>query len=370
MTTVQSAKHDGIFRGRAFATSLGDGLANEVLVAPYTRHFASFDPGSSSQEYPSSLMGSIALVRQTLYDAHWYADAHAAWEPGDDAPEVHRSLAALVANDGPVLFATEDALSLLRAARIADELDLPMAYVGSGREYLWLDEIAALVPEIVLPATLPEKPKVATYEDALDVSLADLRHWERAPANAGVLAGADIPFAFTATGLRDDESFWDNVQRMVEHGLDPETALAALTTVPARLIGVEGRVGTLEPGKNADFVVADGDLFEDGSIVATFTAGQRAWGDEPLAASSIEGVYTLTLDGVAYTVTLEEGEEAEAELAVGGRTIEGKDVSMDGDHARFRATLGGRGASPGSRSSASEAPSSARWRCPTGASRT
>jgi len=66
VTVAQSAKMDGIFRGRGFTVVLGDGLANDLVLAPHTNHFASFNKGSSQQSYPSSQMGSIALVRQTF----------------------------------------------------------------------------------------------------------------------------------------------------------------------------------------------------------------------------------------------------------------------------------------------------------------
>src|SRR5690554_2473930 len=61
-TSVQSARFDGIFRGRATTLSLADRLPNDIIYRPQTAHFASFDKGSSTQQYPSSLMGSIALI--------------------------------------------------------------------------------------------------------------------------------------------------------------------------------------------------------------------------------------------------------------------------------------------------------------------
>ena len=62
ITVVQSATMDGIFRGRSFVSLVDTGLTNDLLLKPFSMHFASFNKGSSTQEYPSSLMGSIALI--------------------------------------------------------------------------------------------------------------------------------------------------------------------------------------------------------------------------------------------------------------------------------------------------------------------
>ena len=75
-TAVQSARLDGIFQGQAVTLSLADKIANDVIYNAESRHFGSFDKGTSQQQYPNSLMGSIALIRQTLSDANWYEQAY------------------------------------------------------------------------------------------------------------------------------------------------------------------------------------------------------------------------------------------------------------------------------------------------------
>lgn len=69
ITVVHSIHRDGIFRGRSCVALLGDGLPNDLLIEPMGLPCLSFDKGSSKQSYPSSVMGSIALIRQTLLDA-------------------------------------------------------------------------------------------------------------------------------------------------------------------------------------------------------------------------------------------------------------------------------------------------------------
>ncbi|WP_432490475.1 hypothetical protein, partial [Flavonifractor plautii] len=74
-TAVQSARMDGIFRGQATTVSLAEDIPNNLVYRAHGRQFTSFDKGSSEQQYPASLMGSIALIRQTLSDARWYNEA-------------------------------------------------------------------------------------------------------------------------------------------------------------------------------------------------------------------------------------------------------------------------------------------------------
>ncbi|MBW3566134.1 MAG: amidohydrolase family protein [Acidobacteria bacterium] len=296
VTTVQSAKMDGIFRGRGFVANLGSGLPAEMIVVPRSRMFLSFDKGSSSQEYPSSLMGSIALIRQTFYDAAW-------WERAAGTPERETNVAleAIAGYDGPWIFAADDELTLLRAAAIAREHGLQLIHVGSQREYQRLDAIAALGQPIILPLKFPDKPAVSTIEDELDVDLADMRHWERAPANPAALAERGVRFAFTGREL-SDKDFFASLRTVVERGLSSEVALAALTTIPAALAGADSEVGSLQPGRHANFLVVEGDLFtdEEARIREVWVEGRRLSELVPRRERDLTGTYEVEIGGETY----------------------------------------------------------------------
>jgi imidazolonepropionase-like amidohydrolase len=55
----------------------------------------------------------------------------------------------------------------------------------------------------------------------------------------------------------------------VKQGMDPFAALQAITINPARHLGIEDRVGSIEVGKDADIVIAEGDIMESSTIVRT-----------------------------------------------------------------------------------------------------
>lgn len=324
VTTVQSVRKDGIFRGRGLVATLADAEPNEVVLVPRTGHFLSFDKGSSQQAYPNSQMGSIALIRQTLLDAEWYAQARQAADAAE-RPMVDRALEALADLEEPVVFDTEDPLALLRAARIGEELGLSLIHVGTGIAFERADEIAALDSPVILSLAFPEEPEVGTYEKALDTSLQDLRRWERAPTTPAVLAERGVRFAFTGHGLEKKDDFFANLRRTVEMGLDESTALAALTTVPAELVGLGEEAGTLETGRRADLVITSGDLLHDdeAKVQAVWIGGEEAKAFEEVEAEDFSGRWAWTVEGQRLevevsgpptkpTVELVEGEERES----------------------------------------------------------
>jgi imidazolonepropionase-like amidohydrolase len=314
-TVVHSARADGIFRGRGFVASLASGDTNELILRDDGLHVLSFDKGSSKQAYPSSLMGSIALIRQTLLDARWYSDARRAHDlsPARQAPEFNSALEELAEYDKVFVFESTDELSLLRAARIAEEFDLRLIHVGSHMEWQRADLIADVAQQMILPLRFPAKPHVASFGEQLDASLASLRHWERAPSTAALLAERGVRIAFTGWGLGERENFLDNLRETVGHGLDPGLALAAVTTEPAAMLGISDRVGTLEAGRRANLIVADGDLLkEDAAILEVWVDGRPALELRPLDAADFAGSWSIRLGEIAYGIELATGPDEPA----------------------------------------------------------
>ena len=271
----------GLFHGRSALVSTAETAPRSVLVrADVAHHVALKNPGTprsswAEVHYPGSLMGAIALTRQTLLDAGWYARIHARPPARRSPPEIIDALAALegaisgrhVEDRDLVILELGDERMLRVAGELAEEFGLRIAIRGSGAEYRQLRRVAALGVPLILPVHFPDAPDVVDPEDALAVSLAALWHWEAAPANAGRLLAAGVPVALTSDGLPKRADFPARVRRAIEHGLSPDDALAALTTVPAQILGVEDDLGTVEEGRLAHLVITDGDLFDEGTQV-------------------------------------------------------------------------------------------------------
>lgn len=338
-TTVQSARMDGIFRGQATTVSLADAIPNKLVYRAQGQQFASFDKGSSTQQYPASLMGSIALIRQTLSDANWYNEAQGRTLSGGGMVEYNAALSALANLDEQgLIFTASDEHDVLRAKSVFDEFNVPVTFVGSGFEYARLDDIRDTQSKFILPLDFPAAPEVSAQYAELDVSVADLRHWERAPGNPAMLAQAGIDFAFTLHGLENHGDFLSNVRKAIAHGLTPEAALAALTTHAADIAGIADQSGRLSEGYHADFVVARGDIFSDGEIVSVWTQGQEHR-IKPMHPTQFAGTYQLSIDGQSYQLELQQTAKVSGQLSLGDERIDIAKVNSDTHEVQFVADM-------------------------------
>ncbi len=296
------APSGGIIKGTSALISTGKhSSSHAILKADIAQHMRlTVARGRSREEYPNSPMGAVALARQALYDADWY---HKAWTAHranksvrrperNDALEVLQHLAS---DHVPVVIDTSNELFVLRADRFAREFGLNLIVRGSGNEYRRLDAIRRTGRTIIVPLDFPKPPNVATTEAALNVSLEAMMHWDIAPENPGRLEKAGVQIVLTSDGLKADK-FWPAARRAVQRGLSREGALKALTTAPAELFGVADRLGTIESGKDANFVVASGDIFDAKTKVnETWIDGRRYQFDRP-PEYDLVATWKLTFD--------------------------------------------------------------------------
>jgi imidazolonepropionase-like amidohydrolase len=321
---VLAAPAAGVFSGQGALLLLRDsGRANElVLRADLVQHIGfDFAPGA---EYPGSLMGTIALIRQTLHDARWQA----ASDPRATAARIEGNLAldALAAAAGGrqrVLFRLDDELDLDRAAGLVGEFGLDAVLLGSGYEYRLLPQARRAGLPLVLPLRFPALPEVERADLAATLSLAQLQHWEQAPANPARIAAAGLPFALTARGLDDAEAFWPALHRAIEAGLSDADALRALTSAPAAMLGVEDRLGRIAPGRLANLLVADADLFgnPDAKRYEVWVEGER-FELAPLAPPEWVGRWQLQwADGLGPSDWTVAGVGDTLEVTIGERVI-------------------------------------------------
>jgi len=274
-----------IIKGTSVAVGTGDGDGSRSVLRPVVAmHVQLMPPGGPGTErgYPVSPMGAVALVRQAMYDAQWYGKARAAWEadPSLARPERNDALEALqpvVAGSLPVMIDAPDQQYALRADRVAKEFKLNAVIRGSGQEYRRLEDVAATGRAIVVPVNFAKAPNIAAPETAMQASLEDLLDWDLQPENPARLERTGVKFALTAQGLTEkDGGLLKGVAKAVARGLPADAALRALTVTPAELLGLSRSLGTIEVGKAASFVVADGELFDEKTkVLETWVDGTR-----------------------------------------------------------------------------------------------
>lgn len=269
-TTGIVAPARGIIRGTSALVALADNSPNEaVMKADVFQHIA-FDPEpGEDRPYPGSLMGAIASVRQSLLDARHYTLNHAdslKRPQGRQRPGFDPALEALAPAAGRtmrVAFEPGSALMAHRAARIASELGLDFCLVSSGQEWRRPDLAKATGATFIVPLSFPSLPKLPDEGDWEQVQLDALRAWDWAPENAALLRRQGLEIALTTYGLADKKEFRKNLRLALDRGLSENDALAALTTIPARLCGAERQIGTIEPGKIANLTVVEGNSYFD-----------------------------------------------------------------------------------------------------------
>jgi len=286
-TNVITFPDEGIFRGSGALVHLANRSANELIVKSDIAQVISFSKGNSFKgsgidAYPNSLMGSVALIRQTFLDAQWYQQAWQKYKhapKGQDAPDTDPGLFALqLVIDGqtPLITVTSSEWDILRAADIANEFKLKMWILGCGKEYRRLQAIKKLKFNLIIPINFPEQPDVTSKEKELNISLREMKHWDMAPENPAHLERSGINFAITTTDLKEKKSFLQNLRLAVKRGLSKEKALEALTMTPAKWLNMSHIIGSLERGKLANFFIADGDIFDKKTtIISSWISGKE-----------------------------------------------------------------------------------------------
>jgi len=265
--TVLSHHQDGILRGTGCLVLLSEKSEQEDIILPQATSHFSFSKGVSRQKNPSSLMGSIALIRQTFLDAEWYATQE---------NQTNISYAAVNKNQElPHIFSINNELDYSRVYKIADEFEIDFIIKGNGKEYSRIEEVAATEFPVIIPLNFPNSYDVSNPETAEWISLHKLKDWETAPFNPAILAKNEIEFCITSSGLDKESDFITNLRLAITKGLSKEDALAALTTTPAQLIAMDEKIGSLESGKLANFFIASKDIFENGKIYENWTAGEK-----------------------------------------------------------------------------------------------
>ncbi len=299
-TAAHIIPDDGIFRGQSSLVSLDDKLS---ILTTDVRQCFGFE--RANHGYPQSLMGVVALARQSLYDAVWYRDltAYLDKHPEAERPEKNRALKVLetvIDKQQFLLAEAKEELDYARIFKLAKEFDLDnIAILGNGREYRQASLLKKSGATLVLPINFPEAPPVENPETAVELSLEELEHWERAPANAAALVAEGIPVCLTSYDLeKPSDSFWEQIRKAVRHGLTPKAALASLTENPAAMLGVSAKVGSIEPGKLANLVIASGDLFTEktAQVQAVWIDGRR-FEMEPARKIDFRGTWNLEWEG-------------------------------------------------------------------------
>ena len=310
---VNTHMMDGVARGTGVLVALSDDGGDQDRVLDDTNgQFFSFSKSlASRQTYPSSLMGAMALLRQMHWDADWYSKGNVSTKD--------RSLEALIANRSLVsIFYAGNKGNDLRADKIADQFGLNYVIVGGGDEYEAIASIKATNARYIIPLNFPDAYDVSNPYLAGFLTLEEMREWNQAPSNPKVLADNGVVFSFTTHDLKKPSEVKGKILKAIKYGLSKTKALEALTTTPAQILGASDRIGSLLPGRDANFLIASGDIFEkETTLYENWVQGNKNIINNK-DQKDIRGNYNLNAGGKNYSMTISgEASKPKSDIKIG-----------------------------------------------------
>jgi imidazolonepropionase-like amidohydrolase len=275
LTRVVAAPEAGrsLIAGQGAVIDLGG--PGDYVIRPSAAMFAVLGEAGAERSGKSRADAMLRL-REALRDALDYAANRKAYDQGNRREYAlsRLDLEALVPvarGELPLVVAVDGASDIEATLRLAREMKLKLILAGAAEGWRVASQIAeARVPVLVNP--LQDLP--ASFE-TLDATL----------ENAARLHKAGVTVAFMTGDAHNSRNIRQAAGNAVAYGLPWDAALAAMTSVPARIWGIADHYGTLEPGKDADVVIWDGDPLELTSFpTAVFIRGREM----PMTSRQIE----------------------------------------------------------------------------------
>lgn len=252
VTSVVTAPRGGLVSGASAWVQLVDASTSpEPILSPALAMYANLGEASLASVGGSRSM-AVERLRELLADAAEYARRRAAYERNQTRPFAAErldlaALAPVVQGRMPLVVRAHRSSDIRAALRLARELGLRLVIEGGTEAWMLARELAAARVGVILDpaANLPASfDRVHVRDDT-----------------AALLATAGVDVAVSSLGSASNVRMLRQLAGMAAaNGLSPTAALAAVTTVPARLFGLDR--GRIRAGAVADLVVWSGDPFE------------------------------------------------------------------------------------------------------------
>lgn len=297
--------------GKGAIVLLGGKSVNDLIFLENTALFMQFQ--SARGVFPATLIGVISKFEE-LYlqakQAHEHEKMYVANPIGMKRPEKDAVLEAffpVIERKQNLFMKAESSKEISRALTLQKELGYPLTLVEVKEGIDYADKLKN-VP-LFLSLNLPKEIKVAEKKD----SVAKVQTWEeiekeglekrqkevieQREQQATQLAAKGLNFGFSTLGVKPKEAK-ANLMRMITAGLSEDVALAALTTYPAKMLGIDKVAGTVEKGKMANLLISDAPFFDKESNVRyVFVDGQPfEYAAKPKKKSKASGEEEKPLD--------------------------------------------------------------------------
>ncbi len=263
-----------IASGTGAVVNLASLPVREALLATTT--FATMQLSErGGQDYPATLMGVHAHLRQAFLDA----ERHAKWQKlfAADAASIERppvdpafeAFNAMRAAGAKTLFVAHSRDDHDRALNFAAEHQLRPVIWGGREAYRVIERLKKTEADVIVQVDFDEEPKLEAPKPNENDSLPDLpepqrvrehkrQDWKERVSGLAALQKAGVRFAISSREAKSQADTLKGVRQAIANGLDRDAALAALTTQPAAMLGLERELGTIEVGKPAYFIALTG----------------------------------------------------------------------------------------------------------------
>ncbi len=272
-SVLTAAGTSAMINGRAVALNLDGDLPQDMLLKRDVCLI--INVGARSESGPNTVMGVASFIRDRLTKARDFAAkkepagtkpaavGSASPQPAKRDPELE-TLSRVLSREIPVLFMTSDEVTIRSAIELIDEFSLKGNVFARADVLKYADQLAAKKIPVVWggTTTMPQR------WEAVDINF----------KTAAELAKKGVLFAFNESPGQGSR----NVRRQpvpaslsMAYGLSEEDATKAITINPARILGIDDKVGSLEEGKIANVVICSKPIVQMSSKIRTVIINGR-----------------------------------------------------------------------------------------------
>jgi len=296
-TAAHVVPYGGMMPGNGSVILLGGKSADEMVLVNRSSFYSQLTP--ARRMYPGTVMGVMAKYRELYRQAvqsRGYENMYASNRSGVPRPNSDRVLESLypvVDKRMPVLFKAEKVMDAQRVLTLQSDLGFSLMLAELKEGWDIVNKVKASNAKVFLSLDIPEekkedkkgdakkdegaknedasissakKPKTASdlEKEALEKRQAEFI--EKYTSQASVFNKAGVKFGFSTLSAKP-VNIQSNLRRMIKAGLPEDAALASLTTMPAELLGLSDRLGSIDKGKIANLVITDKSYFNEKSKV-------------------------------------------------------------------------------------------------------
>lgn len=276
VTTMHTGHGPGaVISGQTMIVKTRGDSVDEATFVPVRAIAATFGPSVSSNfKSPGTRAKSVAMLRQALIDAQAYRDkqakAEADGEPSSGRDLSKEVLVSVLEGDLALMLTAHTVTDIAAALRIKEEFDIVLWLDGGSEAYRMIDEIRGAEVPVLLHA-----PMMRAGGETQNAAIDSSRLLQEAGLEYAIQTGFEGYVPKTRVLLFE-------AAVAVANGLGFEDALAAITLSPARILGIDDRVGSLEVGKDGDLALFSGDPFEYreqvcGVVIEGVVVSEECW---------------------------------------------------------------------------------------------